>query len=201
MDGLLGYLLQRPWELLAVALSIAYVVLAAREHIACWACALGATAIYTLLFWRVYLPMESALNAYYLVMALYGWQQWRRGAQSGPIKIHRWQARQHLAAAAVILLLTVFSALLLQRFLPSAALPWLDSFTTWASVVTTWMVARKVLENWLYWVVIDAVSIYLYLDRGMHLTALLFVAYVIIALVGWFTWKKHFENRIASTTA
>lgn len=195
IDSLLGYLTQRPWEFVAVLLSIAYVLLAAREHIACWACALGATAIYTGLFWKVSLPMESALNLYYLVMALYGWQQWHRGSTSKPVQIHRWSARQHLVTLLVIAALTACSALLLQRFWPSAALPWLDSFTTWASVITTWMVARKVLENWLYWVVIDAASIYLYLDRGMHMTALLFVAYVGIAIAGWFIWKQHLEQQ------
>lgn len=197
MQDATTYLLQRPWEVLAVLLSIAYVILAAKEHIACWACALGATAIYTLLFWQVSLPMESALNLYYLIMALYGWSQWQQQTKNSGAQIHRWRPRQHLVAIAVILLLTAISGSLLQSYWPSAALPWLDSFTTWASVITTWMVARKVLENWLYWVVIDLASIWLYLDRGMHLTALLFAGYVVIALCGWFIWKAHLESAAA----
>ncbi len=78
-----------------------------------------------------------------------------------------------------------------------AALPFLDSFTTWGSVLTTWMVARKILENWLYWLVIDSVSIYLYLDRGLHLTALLFAAYLIIALFGYRKWLLHYRATCA----
>jgi len=77
----------------------------------------------------------------------------------------------------------------------TAALPYLDSFTTWGSVLTTWMVARKILENWLYWLLIDSVSIYLYLDRALYLTALLFLAYVVIALLGYYQWRKHYLAR------
>ena len=72
-----------PWEALAAALAIAYLLLAARERIACWGCALVITAIYTVLFWNVSLLMESALNVYYLLMAIYGWYQWRRGGRDG----------------------------------------------------------------------------------------------------------------------
>ena len=72
-----------PWEVLAAALAIAYLLLAARERIACWGCALVSTAIYTVLFWNVSLLMESALNVYYLLMAIYGWYQWRRGGRGG----------------------------------------------------------------------------------------------------------------------
>ncbi|HKI74702.1 MAG TPA: nicotinamide mononucleotide transporter family protein, partial [Pseudomonadales bacterium] len=77
-------------------------------------------------------------------------------------------------------------------------LPVLDSFTTWGAIVTTWMVARKILENWPYWLVIDAVSIYLYVDRELYFTALLFVAYVIIIGFGWNEWIKRYREQPAS---
>ena len=83
--------------------------------------------------------------------------------------------------------------MLLTRF-TDAALPLLDSFTTWGSILTTWMVTRKILENWLYWLVIDSVSIYLYLDRGLHLTAMLFVAYLVIVVFGYRKWLRHYRE-------
>jgi nicotinamide mononucleotide transporter len=73
--------------------------------------------------------------------------------------------------------------------------PYLDSFTTWASVVTTFMVARKILENWLYWLVIDSVSIYLYLDRELYFTSLLFAIYIVIIFFGWFAWNRSYRQR------
>ncbi|PCH53258.1 MAG: nicotinamide mononucleotide transporter [Cellvibrionales bacterium] len=183
-----------PWELLAVLLAIAYLLLALRENSLCWYCALASTAIYTVLFWDVSLLMESGLNAYYMVMAVYGWYYWRRGdgqdkQQSGAADIRSWRLSTHMLAWGLIALLSIISGYLLASN-TSAVLPYLDSFTTWGSVLTTWMVARKILENWLYWIVIDGVSIVLYLDRGLYLTSLLFGAYVIIVIFGYLSWRK-----------
>lgn len=133
--------------------------------------------------------MESALNVYYLAMAIYGWWRWTSTPNHQPQQIHCWSINRHLVCIGTIVVLALISGFLLSRY-TEAALPFLDSVTTWAAVIATYMVAQKVLENWLYWIVIDAVSIYLYLDRELYLTALLFTAYVVIAVYGWFSWKK-----------
>lgn len=181
------------WEALAVALGVAYLLLAVRESLWCWYAAFFSTAIYLWLFWQVSLPMESALQLYYLVMAVYGWYQWRHGgAQATPLSISTWGARQHGVAIAAILLASAVSGALLTRY-TDAALPYLDSFTTWGSILTTWMVARKVLENWVYWLVIDSASIWLYLERGLLMTAGLFAVYLVIVLFGWRQWLLHYR--------
>ena len=181
------------WESAAVLSALAYLVLAARESNWCWYFAFASTAIYSVLFREVSLLMESALNVYYMAMAVYGWHQWRRGGGDHQgIRIHTLGMRGHGLVIAAILALTAVSGFLLSRY-STAAWPYVDSFTTWASVIATYMVARKILENWLYWIVIDLVSIPLYLSRGLELTALLFVAYVMIAIVGFFRWQKHYH--------
>jgi nicotinamide mononucleotide transporter len=186
-----------PWEAAAVALGIAYLVLAVRENILCWYAAFVSTAIFLVLFWEVDLLMESALQVYYLVMAVYGWWQWTHGGgEDGELPISRWQPRTHLLAVGAVLFVSAVSGLLLSRH-TSAALPFLDSFTTWGAVLTTWMVARKLLENWLYWLVIDSVAIYLYLDRELYLTAGLFAVYLVIALFGFRQWLTHYRNQSA----
>ena len=76
----------------------------------------------------------------------------------------------------------------------SAAWPYVDSFTTFGAVVTTWMVTRKVLENWLYWLVVDAISIPLYLDRGLLLTAGLFAVYLVIVVFGYISWRQRYTG-------
>jgi len=187
-----------PLEVTAVTFALAYVLLAVKENVLCWLFAFLSTAIYTVLFWNVSLLMESALNVYYMAMAVYGWYQWTRGGSNGDDRPHALavQSMTALQHVLVIVFITVFS--LVSGYLltghSSAAWPYIDSFTTWASVVTTYLVARKYLQNWLYWIVIDAVSIFLYIDRGLHLTALLFVAYVVIAMVGYFKWREHLRN-------
>ena len=150
-------------ETLAVVLGIGYLVLAMRENSLCWYCAFFSTALYVWIFGDVDLYMESALNVYYMGMAIYGWSQWQRGGVDNTgVKIVRWTLKQHSIGVIGIFTISVISGYLLSKN-TSAQLPYLDSFTTWGSVFTTVMVARKVLENWLYWIVINAVSIYLYI--------------------------------------
>jgi nicotinamide mononucleotide transporter len=185
-------------EVTAVIFAMAYLLLAVRENVLCWLFAFLSTAIYTVLFWDVSLLMESALNVYYMVMAVYGWHQWTRGGTNGDklphaLAVRSMTASQHMWVIAAIVVLSEVSGYLLDEHI-SAAWPYVDSFTTWASVITTYLVARKYLENWLYWVVIDTVSIPLYIDRGLNLTALLFVAYVFIAVIGYYKWRDHFRN-------
>jgi len=182
------------WEMAAVILALAYLMLAMQEKISCWYAAFISTSIYLFLFWDVSLLMESALQVFYLLMAIYGWWQWRHRRDNQPdLHVHRWPLRTHLLAVTGVGALTMLFGYLLDTT-TNAALPYLDSFTTWGAVITTYMVTRKVLENWLYWIVVDGVSIYLYLDRGLYLTALLFVLYVVIVIVGFFRWRAIYKR-------
>ena len=179
-------------ETLAVALGISYLLLAMCENSLCWYCAFFSTAIYVYIFGDVSLYMESALNVYYMGMALYGWLQWQKGgANHSGVEIVRWTAKHHIICILVILIASVISGYLLSVN-TDARLPYLDSFTTWASVLTTVMVARKVLENWLYWIVINSVSIYLYIDRDLDQTAAMFTLYLVLSVLGYVAWKKNY---------
>ena len=183
------------WEVAAVILALAYLLLAMRENILCWYAAFASTAIYLVLFWDVSLLMESALQIFYLLIAVYGWWQWRnRSDAQDPLHIHRWPLHMHGYAFAAVGLLTLLFGYLLDNY-TSAAMPYLDSFTTWGAVVTTYMVTRKVLENWLYWIVIDGAAIYLYIDRELYLTAVLFVLYVILVIIGFFQWLTLYKQQ------
>jgi nicotinamide mononucleotide transporter len=189
------------WEACAVILAISYLLLAAKENIFCWYCALISTAIYTFLFWDVSLLMESALNVYYMVMAIYGWYLWKFGGDGHDgIAIRTLQKKHHFLIIALVLLVSAISGSLLGEH-TNAAWPFIDSFTTWSSVVTTIMVAKKVLENWVYWFVIDAISIPLYIDRGLYLTAILFACYLVIVVLGYLNWRKRLtiQNDLAET--
>ena len=182
-------------EFLAVVFAIAYLILAVRENSLCWYAAGISTLIFLFIFWDVKLYMESGLQIYYLAMAFYGWYQWRDAqTETASLQVSKWSARQHVVALALIATLTYVSGSLLNSG-TDANLPFLDSFTTWASVVTTFMVARKILENWIYWLVIDSVSIYLYLDRELYFTSLLFAIYIVIIFFGWFAWNRSYRHR------
>jgi nicotinamide mononucleotide transporter len=189
-----------PWEAGAVILAIAYLLLAVRENILCWYCALVSTTIFTFLFWDVSLLMESALNVYYIIMAIYGWHQWKfGGSKKSGVFISSLGLRENILIITIILIATLVSGWLLSQH-THAAWPYVDSFTTWASVVTTFMVAKKILENWLYWLVIDSISIPLYIDRGLYLTAILFMVYIVIVIIGYLNWRQRFIEQNTSTT-
>ncbi|MBT8130918.1 MAG: nicotinamide riboside transporter PnuC [Gammaproteobacteria bacterium] len=176
-------------ETLAVIAAIAYLVLAIRQNIWCWAAALVSTVIYLHVFYVARLYMESGLQVFYIAMAVYGWYQWSRGDHGHELRVSRWKGSKHIVAITVIIGLSVLSTVVLTRF-TNAAMPLLDSITTWGSVVATYMVARKVFENWHYWFVIDSLSIYLYISRDLHQTAMLFGVYLVLIVIGFMTWRK-----------
>jgi len=185
---------QMTWvEGIAVFFSILYVFLAARENIWCWAAAFVSVCLYIYICIKAQLFAETGLQVFYLIMAFVGYFQWQKKSDRSHRGISKWPVKTHV----VILVVGTFIALGLGKFLENfteAALPYFDSFTTIFSMITTWMVTKKILENWLYWVIIDASSVVLYANRDLYLTALLFVAYTIIAMLGYFKWLKVYNR-------
>ncbi len=177
-------------EIIAVLAAVAYLGLAIRQNIACWLFAAISTAIYVWLFVEARLYMESVLNIFYLVMAAYGWYVWRNGRSAGvDSPVVTWPPRTHIAAIAIIVVLSAASGYLLSVN-SDAAFPYIDSLTTWSAIWATFLVARKVLENWWYWLVIDIVSALIYWSRDLQLTALLFVVYVVMIPFGLVSWTR-----------
>lgn len=170
------------FETIAVIFGTLYLLLAMRENPLGWIAGLISTAILSVLFFNAHLYMESVLQLYYVTMAVYGWQQWQ-----GTRAINTWTRYQHLAILAITLMLSATSSLLLSRY-TDAHYPFLDSFVTWGSLIATYMATRKILENWLYWIVLDTIAIYCYLNKALFLTAGLYAFYAILALIGYIHW-------------
>lgn len=181
-------------EIAAVVLAVAYLVLAVRQNILCWLAAFVSSGLYIGVFFSARLYMESTLQIFYAGMAIYGWYEWRFGGTDHTgVMINMWSVRRH---AAVLTGITAASFLLGWGMSQTdAAFPYADSFTTVAAIVTTYMVARKVLENWIYWFVIDSVSAYLYAARELYLTALLFLSYLVLIVIGFRTWWREYHDR------
>lgn len=181
-------------EALAVALGFAYSALAVRRNRLCWVAGGASSGILAALFAAKALPMQAVLQVYYVAMSVYGFWHWTRAGEVRQRVVTTWPLRSHLLAWAAILVLTALSA----RFLAAeteAEWPYLDSAVAWASVLATWFVARVKLENWLYWIVTDAVLIFLSLAQGLSIVALLYVGYLAIAVVGFFAWLKAFRTQ------
>jgi nicotinamide mononucleotide transporter len=200
LSGLLDLLITQAqaWsalETLAVVTAIAYLLLAIRQNIWCWLFAGISTAIYVYLFMTARLYMESALNVFYFAMAIYGWSVWYRGrTDDHELPVSRWTVSIHTYAIAAIIGASLVSGYLLDTR-TDAAFPYIDSLTTWAAIWATFLVARKVLENWWYWLVIDVASIFIYWSRDLQLTSVLFVVYVIMIPFGLISWTRTWKEQ------
>ena len=174
-------------EALAVVFSVLYVVLAAKQNIWCWSAAAISVILYIYICFTAQLYPETGLQIFYLLMAFYGFFQWNKN--DGKLEIAKWTINKHLLFILTGAIIAFLMGFYFATF-TSSKMPIIDSFTTVFSIIATYMVTKKVLANWLYWIVIDAVSIYLYFSRDLHLTSFLFIAYTIIAIFGYFHWLK-----------
>jgi nicotinamide mononucleotide transporter len=175
-------------EVVAVVLGIVYSVLAVRRSRWCWLAGALSSAIFVVLFARAQLPMQSVLQAYYVAMSAYGFWKWSGEGGDAP-RVGVWPLRTHVIVWIGIAALSAVSARVLAAE-TQAAWPYLDSAVTWASLVATWLVARMKLENWLYWIATDFVLVFLSAAQGLYFTAGLYAIYLVIATVGFFTWRR-----------
>lgn len=174
-------------EQIAVAAGIGYALLVIRRSRWAWVCGGVSSAILAVLAAGAALPLQAALQGAYVLMAVYGFWHWTR--ESGePVAITVWPWRRHVAA----LLVTIVVAFAAAPWLAAngAAWPMLDAGVTVVSLLATLMVARAVLENWVYWLVVDAVSFFLYAAQGLAFVSMLYATYFVIALFGLRSWLR-----------
>ncbi|XQW86794.1 nicotinamide riboside transporter PnuC [Thalassotalea piscium] len=184
-------------EWLAVISSLLYVFLAANNNIWCWPAALVSTVLYTIIFYEFYLWSDSLLQVYYFIMAIYGWYCWRKSPANADktevLAVSQKPMNFHIMAIIVCTLLSGIVGWLMANYTPTD-FPYLDAVTTVFSLFATYLVAKKVLENWLYWIVIDFISIYLYIEKALIPTAFLFSFFVLFATYGYFKWRDILFN-------
>ena len=180
-------------EIGAVFLAVAYLLLAVRRDIRCWIAGIMSSSIYFVLMFTANLYMESILQIFYIFMGVYGFNQWKSDiVNTEEISITTWNLKTHLIVLGIILISSYFAGYILDTY-TDAKLPFLDSLTTFGALFATYMVAKKILENWIYWFLIDSVSIYLFIERELYLTSILFCLYLIIIIFGFRSWLAVFR--------
>ena len=188
-------LIDQYWmEFLAVVSAIVYLLLAVRQDIRCWLAAILSSFLYFFIMFSAGLYMEAGLQIFYILMAVYGWSQWREESTANiKFSVKTWKPINHLFVISLIFFLAYASGLILEKF-TNAVFPFIDALTTWGAIVATYMVAKKLLENWIYWFVIDSISIFLFMSRGLVLTSILFFIYLIIIYFGYKSWARIKDN-------
>jgi len=193
-----GLMATSPAEAVSVALGLAYAVLAIRKSRWCWVAGGVSSAIMIYLSLVARLPMQAALQVYYVVISVYGWWHWTREEElQGMLAVTTWPIRWHLAACAGVVLMSALTARWLSH--TQAAWPFLDSLTTWGSLYATWLQARVKLENWLYWICIDSVLGFLFGTQGLYFVALLSVVYLGFSAVGFIRWLKTYRTPLPAS--
>ncbi len=177
-------------EWVAAGLALGYLGFAIRQSAWCWAFAVVSALLYLVVFARAGLVMQAALQVFYVAMSIYGWRSWRGSASKAALSVSRWTIQRHAVAWVVVAAVAGVNGSLITRGTADTWVPYLDAAIAWGSVLTTWMVARKVLENWLYWVVLDLAAAGLAAWQGLAATALLFLLYTALALRGYWQWRR-----------
>jgi nicotinamide mononucleotide transporter len=189
---------QTTWyEMLAVIFSIAYTVLAAYENNWCWPAAIISVSIYICICFSAKLYSETGLQLFYLIMAFYGWWLWNTNKTTNQkLIISQIKLKAHIILILSGLLFTCVFYFIMKTY-TDAALPLADAFVTAFSLTTTYMMTKKYIENWMWWIVIDGLSIYIFISRDLPLTALLYFIYVIIVVVAYFKWRGELQYQKA----
>jgi nicotinamide mononucleotide transporter len=178
-------------EYMAVFSSIIYVVLSAKRMILCWLFAFIGSALFVYLCYVGELYIESMLQLFYVAMAIVGWLNWKK-SENDQLEIKKWKVNEHLLNIVISGIVAAVLGYLFDKF-TNQANPYVDAFTTCYSLSATFMVTKKVLGNWIYWIVIDIVSIYLYAQRDYHLTAVQYGIFTIIAVFGFIAWWNQYK--------
>jgi nicotinamide mononucleotide transporter len=183
------------WEIIAVCSGITYIILAAKEKIACWLFAAISVLLYIYLTFTAKLYLESVLQFFYLYMAYYGFITWKKGTTTAhtamPVTVKK--INWHILYIGISLGISISFGYVLTLY-TDAASPYLDAFSSVFALGATWMQAKKLLENWVYWIAIDSVNVFLYSSRDLHLTSLLYALYVLLCLVALSAWYKSYMH-------
>ena len=181
-----------PYEAVAVLLGIVYILLILKRNRWGWVAGAASSLILAVLAERARLPMQALLQLAYVAIAVYGWFSWKPEEEAQRVGIWPW--RRHLVAIVVCLGVSlVIARLPIMR--DNSDWPFLDMLVACVGLFASWLVARVYLENWLYWIVIDSLTIFLFIKQDLQFTALLFVAYLVISCLGFRTWLKTYRRQ------
>ena len=178
-------------EWLAVVSSIVYVILAAKRIIWCWLFAFIGSLLFVYLCYIGQLYIEASLQLFYVAMAVVGWLSWNHSDQQ--VAIDKWPSKFHVLNVLICATIAMLIGFLFDQY-TQQAYPYVDAFTTVFSLSATYMVTRKILGNWVYWIFIDIFLIYLYAQRDYHLTAVQYGIFTVLAVYGYLAWKKEYKR-------
>ena len=190
----LNWIFRNYIEILATITGLIYLVYSIKGKVLLWFYGLITSILSVYVFFKSRLYADTGINLYYVIVSIYGWIHWyKRGNDNKKeLPVSRITLKNSLILLIITLLIFLFISYILTKYTDSTVILW-DSFITAFSITATWMLARKIMEHWIIWVVVDALSIGLYLYKGLFPTVFLFLVYTILAITGYFEWMKQWK--------
>lgn len=186
------------FEFIAMISGIICVYLQTKEKIQAWFFGIISVGILIVIFFNSQLYSDFILHVILLVLNIYGWWHWSQGQhniqEKAPILL--FEKKDWLIWSALIIIITPIWGYLMNSFF-NASLAYLDAFTTVGSLVAQYLLAKKYLENWLIWIIVDVVAIGVYTYKGLYFVAFLFFVYLILCIMGWLDWRKQIKQELS----
>ena len=186
----IGWFSAHWFEIVAAITGAASVYLSVRQNIWSWPTAIVNVSLYTVVFYREGLYSDTGLQVVYLVLSFYGWYQWLYGgAQHSRLRVSRASRRLWIGAAFAGVIFWAALGTFTSR-LPGSSLSYLDAALTTTSLVAQWMMTRKILENWILWIIADIVYVPMFIYKGLYPTAALYTVFLVLAILGLVSWRR-----------
>lgn len=183
-------------EIVGAILSLIYLYLSIKQKLSLWFFGIISSLFYIVIFFQTKFYADMSLQLYYVAISIYGWINWKHGDDLAGKEMPATQLTKRLFVQLCIAtgLIYIIYYLVLSRYTDSP-IPKADSVVGALSIVGTWMLARKLIENWIVWIVVDALCAGLYFYKGLYPTVILFVIYTIMAVFGYRAWKRAAEQK------
>ena len=185
-------------EWLIFTFALVYVILAAIENVWCWLFGILASLFSVYLCFIGHLFLESGLQIFYVIIGIYGWYEWLHGSKNKTeLVIISYSFSKIVYLIFIGIIIWIPFGYTAHKY-STQALPYLDACITAFSIVATWMTAKKIIQNWIFWIVIDGMAVFLYASRSFYMIALLYGIYTILSIIGYIQWKKRIHIPLES---
>ena len=190
-----------PWELTGLIFGLLAVYLLIKENILTWPAGIIYCLVSFYIFWNAKLYQDFGLTAFFLVMNIYGWYEWanpkKTKKDSSELPITSLQPKTYLILTGIAVVYISVSGFFFSNY-TDASLPYADATTTGLSLIAMWMTAKKKIENWILWFIVDVLATIIYFYKGIYFYSFLYLIYIVMAVSGYMNWKRIREKQVVA---
>lgn len=180
-------------ELTASILGLLYIYFSIKQNVLLWLFGILTSALYIYVYFDSKFYADMSLQFYYLFISIYGWYYWINGKSDNKTELKVTYTDKNTALMLFAVTLAIFFVYAIVLKLTDSTIIYWDSFTTAAGITATWMLVKKKIEQWIIWIIVDAVSAVMYFHKELYSTLVLFVIYTVLAVAGYYRWRNEYK--------